>query len=161
MKNSLLSVYETRSQQEILRLIDASRVMVDRKLHLDVTSGTDPANWYPVWVAGAPGDATLLTISFGEYNEFRYDQWGSPALHLTPRGECRGKVMSLSVILMLIDRCLRIVCNGAVAEAQLPSTYSSLQASGLVRFGQSNGITSLGGKYPLQENFPGSVVEVP
>jgi hypothetical protein len=113
----------------------------------------------PCGSRGAPGNATLLTIRFGEFNEFRYDHRGSPALHLTPRGECRGRVMSLTVQLMVIDKRLRIVCNGATAEVVLPSTYSSLQSSGAVRFGQSAGITSLEGKYPPQENFPGSVVE--
>ena len=70
-------------------------------------------------------------------------------------------MMSLTVQLMLIDKRLRIVCNGAVAEAQLPSTYSSLQNSGSVRFGRSNGITSIGGNDPLEEKFGGSVVEMP
>jgi hypothetical protein len=159
--NPLLSVYETRSQEEIRRLLDESRVAVLQRLRLDASSDPDLANWYPVWVAGAPGNATLLTIRFGEFNEFRYDHRGSPALHLTPRGECRGRVMPLTVQLMEIDKRLRIVCNGAAAEVVLPSTYSSLQSSGAVRFGQSAGITSLEGKYPPQENFPGSVVEMP
>jgi hypothetical protein len=160
--NPLLSAYETRSREELRLLIDAARVMVYRKLRLDAASDVDLANnWYPVWVAGVAGDATLLTIRFGEFNEFRYDQWGSPALDLQPGSECRGKVMSLTVQLMLIDKRLRIVCNGAVGEAQLSSTYSSLQASGSVRFGHANGITSLDRSHPLEEKFPGSVLEIP
>jgi hypothetical protein len=161
IENPLLSIYETRSQQEIRRLIDESRVTIFRKLSLDASSDADLANWYPVWVAGEPGNATLLTVRFGEFNEFRYDQWGSPALNLTPRGECRGKVMSLTIQLMQTEKRLRIVCNGAVAEAQLPSTYSSLQGSGPVRFGESNGIAFLDGKNPLEQKFPGSIVEMP
>ena len=159
--NPLFSVYETRSQEEMERLIDESRLTVSRNLRLDALSDVDHANWYPVWVAGEPGDTTLLTIRFDEFNEFRYDQWGSSPLHLKPQGECRGKVMSLTVQLMLIDKRVRLVCNGAVAEAQLPSTYSNLQGEGSVRFGLNVGITSLEGKYPLAKNFPGSVVEMP
>jgi hypothetical protein len=159
--NPLFSVYETRSQEEMERLIEQSRVTVSRNLRLDASSDVDHANWYPVWVAGEPGNTTLLTIRFDEFNEFRYDQWGSSALHLKPQGECRGKVMSLTVQLMLIDKRLRLVCNGAVAEAELPSTYSNLQGEGSVRFGRNVGITSLEGKYPLAKNFPGSVVEMP
>jgi hypothetical protein len=159
--NRLLSVYETRSQEEIQRLIEESRVMVFRRLSLEASSNLDIAKWYPVWVAGAPGNATLLTMRFGAFNEFRYDQWGYPALLLKPGGECSGSVMSLTVQLMLIDKRLRIVCNGAVAEAHLPSTYSSLQNSGSVRFGRSNGITSIEGNDPLEEKFGGSVVEIP
>jgi hypothetical protein len=159
--NPLLSVYQVDSQEEIRHLIDEARIMVFRKLRLDATSDTAPARWYPVWVAGAPGSATLLTTKFGEFNEFRYDQWGSPALYLAPQGECRGKVMSLTVQLMLIDKRLRMICNGAEVEAQLPLAYSSFPSRGLARFGASNGITSLEGKYPLEENFPGSVVEMP
>jgi hypothetical protein len=159
--NPLLSVYETHSQEEIRRLIDESRLMVSRKLSIDASSDADPANWYPVWVAGVPGNASLLTMRFGEFNEFRYDQWGSPALRLTPQGECRGRAMSMTVQLMLIDKRLRVVCNGALAEAELPSTYSSFQGNGSVGFGRSNGITSFEGKSPLEENFPGSVAEMP
>jgi hypothetical protein len=159
--NPLFSVYETRSQEEMERLIEQSRLTVSRNLRLDALSDVDHANWYPVWVAGEPGNTTLLTIRFDEFNEFRYDQWGSSPLHLKPQGECRGKVMSLTVQLMLIDKRLRLVCNGAVADAQLPSTYSNLQGEGSVRFGLNVGITSLEGKYPLAKNFPGSVVEMP
>jgi hypothetical protein len=161
MANPLVSVYETNSQEEMRRLIDASRITLLRKLKLDATQEFDPASWYPVWVAGKPGSASLLTMKFGEFNEFRYDQWGYPAVHLTPRGDCRGKAMSLTVRLMQIDKRLALECNGAAADADLPSSYSSLENRGPVRLGRSSGITSLGGKDPLGENFPGSVVEIP
>jgi hypothetical protein len=159
--NRLLSVYQARSKEEIRRLIDAAQIMVFRKLRLDVTSDILATDWYPVWTAGPVGSATLLTIKFGEFNEFRYDQWGYPAIRLTPQGECRGKVMSLTVQLMLIDKRLRLTCNGSTQEAQLPLAYSSLPGSGPARFGENDGIALLEGKYPLAVNFPGSVVEIP
>jgi hypothetical protein len=158
--NPLVSVYETSSQEEMRRLIEVSRVTVSRKLKLDAKL-EDPAGWYPVWVSGKPGNASLLTMKFGEFNEFRYDQWGFPAVYLTPRGDCQGKSMSLTVRLMQLDRRLRIECNGAAAEADLPLSYSSLEDRGPAQFGWSAGITSLEGKYPLAENFPGSIIEIP
>ncbi len=159
--NRLLDVYQTRSPDELQRLIDASRVMASRTLSLAAASEVEPEKWYPVWAADAPSDSTLLTIKFGDYNEFRYDRWGFPALHLMPRGDCRGPVMSLTVQLMLIDKRLRISCNGAIAEAVLPSNYSSWPLNGSTLFGRSNGNTLFDREYPLVSNFPGSVVESP
>jgi hypothetical protein len=69
--------------------------------------------------------------------------------------------MSLTVRLMQLDRRLRIECNGAAAESDLPLSYSSLENRGPVQFGWSVGNTSLEGKYPLAENFPGSIIEIP
>jgi hypothetical protein len=161
MASPLASVYETTSQKEMRRLINASRITLFLKFKLDVTLESDPASWYPVWVAGKPGNATLLTMKFGEFNEFRYDQSGFPAVYLMPRGDCKGKVILLTLRLMQLDKRLQLECNGAAAEADLASSYSSLENRGPVRLGWSTGITSLEGKDPLGENFPGSVVEIP
>jgi hypothetical protein len=161
MANPLVSVYETSSQEEMRRLIDASRITLLRKLKLDATQDFDPASWYPVWVAGKPGYATLLTMKFGKFNEFRYDQWGYQPVHLTPHGNCGGKAMTLTVRLMEIDKHLVLECNGAAVEADLAVPYSSLENRGPAHFGWNAGITSLGSEYPLGENFPGSVVEIP
>jgi hypothetical protein len=62
---------------------------------------------------------------------------------------------------MLIDKRLRISCNGAIAEAVLPSNYSSWPLNGSTLFGRSNGNTLFDREYPLVSNFPGSVVESP
>ena len=157
----LASVYETTSQQEMHRLLDASRITLFHKFKLDVTLDFDPASWYPVWVAGKSGNATLLTMKFGEFNAFRYDQSGVPAAYLTPRGDCKGKVILLTLRLMQLDKRLQLECNDAAAEADLPSSYSSLENRGPAHLGWSTGITSFGGKEPLGERFPGSVVEIP
>lgn len=159
--NPLVSVYETGSQEEMQRLIEAARSTIFRKLRLDVNSEADPASWYPVWVSGVPGNATLFTIKFGESNEFRYDQWGYPAVYLTPGSNCKGRRMALTLRLLLLEKRLRIECNGDSAEADLPLSRTSLESRGPARFGWSAGITSLEGKYPLWANFPGSVVEMP
>lgn len=160
MANPLVSVYETSSQEEMRRLIEVSRVTVSRKLRLEATQQY-PAGWYPVWVAGKPGNASLLTMKFGEFNEFRYDQWGFPAVYVKPRGNCKGKIMSLTLRLMQPEKRLRVECNGAAEEADVPLSYSSLENRGPVQFGWSAGNTSLEGKYPLAESFPGSIVEIP
>lgn len=69
--------------------------------------------------------------------------------------------MSSTVRLMQLDRRLCIECNGATAEADLPLSYSRLENRGPTQFGWSAGNTSLDGKYPLAENFPGSIIEIP
>ena len=159
MANPLVSVYETRTQEEMRRLIEVSRFTVSRKLRLEATQEY-PAGWYPVWVAGKPGNASLLTMKFGEFNEFRYDQWGFPAVYLKSRGNCQGKIISLTVRLMQLDKRLLVECNRAAEEADIPLSYSSLENRGPVQFGWSAGITSLDDKYPLAESFPGSIVEI-
>jgi hypothetical protein len=100
-------------------------------------------------------------MKFGEFNEFRYDQWGFPAGYLTPRGDCQGKSMSLTVRLIQLERRLHIECNGAAAQADLPLSYSSLENRGPAQFGWSAGNTSFESKYPLAEHFPGSIIEIP
>jgi len=159
--NSRVFIYQPASAAELNSMIEDTRIEINRKLDLEVADETAPDHWYPVWVSGQPGNASLLTVQFGESNTFRYDQWGYPPVKMVPGGECRGNRIKLELRMSLFDRNIRLVCNGAVTEAALPLAATSLQLSGPVRFGESPLISSLEGKYPLDEAFPGRITEVP
>jgi hypothetical protein len=161
LSNAKAFVYDAKSSADVRNLIDASRVTSSYTLKLDAALPFDPNNWFPVWIAGEPNSASLLTMKFGDFNQFRYDQWGYPAVNLQPGGGCKGKVMTLAVQFLQLEKRLRLICNGAVAEADVPLASTALDGQRPMRFGWNAGIGSLEGKYPLAAEFPGPVVELP
>lgn len=161
LSNARVYVYEAKSAADIRRLFDASRVTSSRTLKLDAALPFNAENWFPVWIAGDPNAQSLLTMKFGDVNQFRYDQWGYPGAFFTPGGDCRGNVMTLAIEFMQLEKRLRLVCNGAVAQSDIPLAFTALDDRRPARFGWNAGIGSLEGKYPLAETFPGSIVQVP
>ena len=148
---------------EDLKLVDSeSRITISRTLKLSVKQEMDQAVWYPVWVAGKPGNATLITVKrSSEGYQFRYDHWGYPVTYLEPRCPCTGKDIILDLKIMQFDNRIRITCNEAVAEGTIPGTAGCLLERDLpVRFGDNRGISLLEGKYPLAPRFPGSITEL-
>jgi hypothetical protein len=156
--SSRIFVYEGISSTQLKSMIDASVLTIKRNLELRA-SETRADRWYPIWVAGRPSGATLLTINFGAVNHFRYDHWGYPAVHLDPGGDCRNKSISLQIEVNPLDKRIRLVCNGVSTEAELPVAETLLGAIGPDRFGVSPIISQLEGKYPLDPVFPGAIVE--
>jgi hypothetical protein len=158
--NSRIFVYDAETAASVRQLIDESRVTSSRNLKLDAVHPFDAENWFPIWIAGDANSVSLLTMKFGEFNQFRYDQWGYPAAHFQPGGDCRGKVMALTVQFLQLEKRLRLTCNGVVAEADIPLAFTALDDRSPARFGWSAGIKSLEGKYRLAEEFPGPIVEL-
>lgn len=157
--NPLAFVYDIHSEPEISRILGEARVTISHDLMLLVDEPTDPATWYPVWVEGEPGNASLLTVRFGAFDEFRYDHWGYPVVRLRPEGDCRGGAVRLRIEFMIYDKRMRLTCNGTAVEADIPLRASRFQAVGAPRFGLNALTTSLEGKYPLAERFPGKIME--
>ena len=158
--NDKAFIYEARSAGDVRQLFAASRVTSSRTLKLDAIRPFDAESWFPVWIGGMVNSQSLLTMKFGALNTFRYDQWGYPAVHLAPGGDCKGREMTLTVQFLQLEKRLRLICNGVVAEADVPLAFTALDNRGTPRFGWNFGIGSLEGKYPLAAEFPGSVVEL-
>lgn len=152
-------LYSLSQEDEIRRLDEAStRTVISRSMQLEIDENADAGTWYPLWVAGQVGSATLITANFAKSRVvFRYDQWGYRDLLLEPGGECSGKALRVNVRLNAILRKIDINCNGAVAEAKYADATPSLSQTDRLGF---NSITStLGGTVPLAKIFPGKIVE--
>jgi hypothetical protein len=154
-------IYSLSSEE--LKLVDfESRSTISRTLKLSVDQEMDKNVWYPIWVAGKPGSATLITMrsSSGGY-QFRYDQWGYPVTHLEPGGSCMGKDIVLDLKIMQFNNKIRLTCNEAVVEGTIPGTVGCLLERDFpIKFGDNRGIDSQEGKYPIAARFPGSITEL-
>ena len=148
--------------REDFDLVDSeSRITISRTLKLRVREEIDKAVWYPLWVAGKPGYATLLTVNFSpDLYRFRYDQWGNPATHLAPGGACSGKDIVLTLKIMQFEDRISLTCNGVTAEGFIPGRTCYLERDLPIEFGDNRGIDRLEGKYPLATRFPGSITEL-
>lgn len=156
-------LYQLNDVSEVRRLDKISREygVISRSMQLSVDKDTDSATWYPLWVVGQPGSATLITVNFGKAAgvRLRYDQWGSPDVSLNLGGTCAGKELLVSIKVEQFKRKLTVKCNEVVEEREIPSVehYLSLKEPLGV-----NGVANwLEGKYPLAKTFPGKVVELP
>ena len=155
-------IYRTREYEDVQHLVQASRPTKKRSLLLAAdTNKIQPDVWYPIWVSGTPGNASLLTASFSEESRatLRYDHWGYPPLFFFENGECRGSVFNLIITVDTAEDSLELICNSASVKKSLPtSSLFSLDAK--PDFGSSHAIRALGSA-PLSEVFLGKLEEVP
>ncbi|MCX6253826.1 MAG: hypothetical protein NTV31_05040 [Bacteroidia bacterium] len=155
-------LYQLTDDGEVLRLDQASRecVVVSRSMRLSVDKDTDSGTWYPLWVAGREGSATLITVNFTKEGvRFRFDQEGYPATILEPGCKCSGAELQVSVLIDQFKRKVTINCNGSVAEGNIPDVLTSLSWDDPL--GVNDVSALLEGKYPLAKVFPGKLVEQP
>jgi hypothetical protein len=154
-------LYQLNDEVAVRHLDHVSReYVVSRSMQLSVDKDTDPDTWYPLWVVGQPGSATLVTVNFGKSEvRFRYDQWGAPAVSLNLGGTCSGTELLLSIRVEQFKKKLTINCNQATAERDIAAAehYLSLKEP----LGVNSVTSALEGKYPLAKSFPGKVVELP
>jgi len=155
-------LYELTDETEARRIDKASRShgVVSRSMRLNVVKAVDRDKWYPIWVAGKPGAATLLTINYGKSGtSFRYDHWGYRATILTPSVACMGSDLRLSISIDWIGRKLSLNCNEASVAGTMPVSMTYLSVEDVL--GKNEVASTLEGKYPLEKTFPGLITELP
>lgn len=155
-------LYQLTDDDEVYRLDQASREygVYNRSMQLSVNKDADPDTWYPLWVVGQPGSATLVTVNFGKSKvRFRYDQWGRHAVSMEPGGACSGTELLVSVRVEQFKQKVTVNCNGEVAQNDMPNgeAYLSLKDP----LGVNHVTNNLEGKYPLAKFFHGTIVEQP
>ncbi|QFY44483.1 hypothetical protein F6R98_19150 [Candidatus Methylospira mobilis] len=152
-------LYSLSNEADIRRLDLASRTIASRSMVLRVDKNTDAQTWYPIWISGAPGNASLVTVKFDKsVVRFRYDKWGVPAVIMTPGAACSGNKLEVSVSVRIGSTWkMAITCNDALVEAETVLND--------IRMDDPLGVNSitdtLEGKYPLATRFPGELTEVP
>lgn len=154
----LYALSDVRDVRRLDRM--SNRGVVARLMHLSVNRDTDPETWYPLWVAGRPGSASLVSVNFKRMNvRFRYDQWGYPPSTIDLGGSCLDRELQVMVQINQFTRTVSINCNAEVAEVGFPDVETNLGVADTLGI---NKVTSrLEGKYPLAENFPGKLAEQP
>lgn len=152
-------LYTLSNENEIRSLDQASsRVNIRRSMQITVDKEAESDTWYPLWVAGQEGSATLITVNFSKSNVvFRYDQWGYKDIALKPDGKCSGTQLQVSIALNTLMRKISISCNGSIAESNYADVTPSI--SQIDQLGFNNVTNTLGGVIPLAKVFHGKIIE--
>jgi hypothetical protein len=133
---------------------------LSRSMQISIDEDTQSGTWYPLWVAGQEGAATLITVNFAKSgNSFRLDQLGYHEVLLIPGALCSGLKLQVDVVLDTFRKRVSIDCNGAVAEGNYPVVALALSQTD--RLGVNNVTSSLGDVTPLAKIFPGEINENP
>ena len=151
-------IYYLDSEKEIIELDMASRKILTRMMKLTVTQDTDAVTWYPIWVSGVQGAATLISVRFDDGNLiFRYDQWGYPPEPIALGGACHGTQILLKLTIDELQSKFSVDCNGENSIMNIVPVATHLKLHDTL--GINNVVDKLEGKYPLAEAFPGTIVE--
>ena len=154
--------YELNDEEEVRRIDRVSRAhgVLSRSMRLHVQEGINAEVWYPLWTAGRPGAASLITVNFGKSEtRFRYDQWGVPAVIIPPRKACSGRDYLLDIQIDMFKKKMSLTCNGVIGDYAIPLQEYYLGMNDPL--GVNEVTSTLEGKYPLAKIFLGKIVEVP
>lgn len=154
--------YQLTDEAEVRRIDRVSRAhgVLSRSMRLHVEKGIEADVWYPLWTAGRPGAASLISANFGKLEtRFRYDQWGVPAVIISPGKACSGKDYLLDIQIDMFKKKMLLTCNGVIGEYPIPLQEYYLGSKDPL--GVNEVTSTLEGKYPLAKDFPGKIIDAP